>query len=98
MIIYEVLTRYANALDDLEKYFGTLYSEPELRLHVYWKICGESVCWDLEDIDFNTKDATYSDEIIGNCVNRKKEYTHVYVNDGCGNKFGIILDNMKERN
>lgn len=95
--IVKAMNKTQEALSLVRKYFGTdsLFSFED-NTEKYWSFTGNKsgIVFDTIDWTLDDREPDYGYDIRGTPF-EKDEYTLMKVDDGCGEKFYIILDNSK---
>lgn len=95
--IQKALRQVKLALIAVQEYFEAdhVYSFED-NTEKYWQFTGNkrSIAFDNKDWTLEDEDAEYSYELYGSAI-EKSEYTLMHVDNGCGDRFYIILDNSK---
>ena len=87
-----LLETYQSTLSSIFEYFGLLqgYGELDIRTDVKWSLTSDSVHW-YEDCD-GEEEEEYANDILGVPV-VAEDYTLVYVDNGCGERYYQIFYN-----
>lgn len=96
MNVKEIIQNYTNAIQLINEYFDRKGNfPPEDMTDVWWSYEGNSLQFEYDEPTDNDHDFNYSLEIVHNNIVIKDDYTWVMQDDGCGNRFPVILDNAK---
>lgn len=94
MSIQEALEKIHAGNQEITEYFGTTCCPLEDHTDKYWYYPKNGDI-NYDDEPFEEDEQNYSHEVVRNRVIEKADYTLAYIDDGCGERFYMLLDNSK---
>ena len=97
--IDQTIQNLEKAFSDLNEYFGGNVVDSPLYIDCPWIVTGSNsdICFAYAGTEVNNyDDLGYSNEIVGGLY-EKEDYTAVYVDNGCGDQYWMVLKNSNRR-